>query len=58
MNRLYHLNSIIEAKRRRMSDIVNKEGLTSIKAIQCSQELDELIIVAQKQTDVSGTNKV
>lgn len=38
----------IETKRKQMISLAKKHGFTSEATVKCSQELDELLIVAQQ----------
>ncbi|QOY37075.1 aspartyl-phosphate phosphatase Spo0E family protein [Anaerobacillus isosaccharinicus] len=38
-----NLTNQIEHKRKEMSEIIEKHGLSSTKAIRCSQDLDKLL---------------
>ncbi|WP_059173738.1 aspartyl-phosphate phosphatase Spo0E family protein [Bacillus sp. FJAT-27445] len=40
----------IQKKRKVMIELANKNGLTSEMTIQCSQELDDIIVAYQKAT--------
>lgn len=48
-SRMLILERVIEAKRNEMIYIADKFGLTSLNTIQCSQELDKLLNLLNKQ---------
>ncbi|MFD1362811.1 Spo0E family sporulation regulatory protein-aspartic acid phosphatase [Lentibacillus salinarum] len=46
---LSHLSHIIEQKREQMLSVASKYGMENEKTLECSQELDKLILEYQKK---------
>lgn len=55
------LKQEIEKKRQQLIEIANKFGLTSTKTLQCSKELDKLLVryqIRQSRLDVSDNKEI